>query len=96
MLMKKHWHPAFCGATEWELKQNRDDLSFEDEHNLGKEPLRVDMLVIKKHSDAKIENEIGRIFKAHNIVEFKGAGDNLSIDDRQCNVPLTESKAFKP
>ena len=78
---KKQWHPAFCGATEWELKDNKDDLIFDREHNLSKKPLQVDMLVIKKESDADIKNEIGKIFRKHNIIEFKGEGDSLSIDD---------------
>ena len=78
---KNHWHPAFCGATEWELKKNKKDLVFDTEHQLSKEPLRMDMLVIKKNPDAVIENEIGKIFKRYNVVEFKGSGDGLTIDD---------------
>jgi len=78
---KKYWHPAFCGATEWELKQNKDDLMFDPEHQLSKKPIRMDMLVIKKNADAVIENEIGKLFKQHNVVEFKGSGDGLTIDD---------------
>lgn len=78
---KKQWHPAFCGATEWELKDNKDDLDFESEYNLSKKPLQMDMLVVKKRHDADIVNEIGKVFKAHNIIEFKGEGDSLSIDD---------------
>ena len=78
---KNHWHPAFCGATEWELKKNKKDLEFEPEHQLSKEPLRMDMLVIKKNTNAVIDNEIGKIFKKHNVVEFKGSGDGLTIDD---------------
>ena len=78
---KNHWHPAFCGATEWELKDNRDDLEFDPEHQLSKEPLRMDMLVIKKDPKVSIKNEIGSIFKQHNVVEFKGIGDELSRDD---------------
>ncbi|MBQ8666121.1 MAG: hypothetical protein IJ526_04585 [Lachnospiraceae bacterium] len=80
-MAKNHWHPAFCGATEWELKQNRDDLTFEPEHLLSKEPLRMDMLIIKKSPNAVIQNEIGKIFRQHNVVEFKGSGDSLNIDD---------------
>ena len=78
---KIQWHPAFCGATEWELKENKDDLEFEPEHNLSKKPLSMDMLVIKKRTKAVIKNEIGSIFRRHNIIEFKGEGDSLSIDD---------------
>jgi len=81
MADKNHWHPAFVGATEWELKKNKKDLVFESEHYLNKEPLRVDMLIVKKTPDVVIENEIGKIFKGHNLIEFKGYDDSFSIDD---------------
>ena len=77
---KKQWHPAFCGATEWELKDNKDDLTFDTEYYLGKTPLRMDLLVVKKQHDVDIVNEIGKIFRVHNVIEFKGEGDSLSID----------------
>ena len=78
---RKSWHPAFCGVTKWELKLNKADLFFDPEHLLSEEPLRIDMLVIKKQPAAVVKNEIGKIFKQHNIVEFKGSGDGLTIDD---------------
>ena len=78
---KKHWHPAFCGATEWELKQNKDSLEFKQEYPLGKEAPQTDLLVIKKDPAVTIDNEIGRIFKTHNVLEYKGAGDKLTIDN---------------
>ena len=81
MAERNHWHPAFVGATEWELRDNKNDLIFESEHQLNMEPLKVDMLVIKKEPSAVVENEIGKIFKRHNLVEFKGYGDGFSIDD---------------
>ena len=62
---RTYWHSAICGATEWELKQNKDDLEFEPEHILNKEPIKMDMLVIKKRPNATIRNEIGRIFRDH-------------------------------
>ena len=80
-MKKKYWHAAFCGATKWELKENKNDLSFESEHELSQRPIKVDMLVVKKNQDAVIKNEIGRIFRGHNIIEFKGSGDSLNIDD---------------
>ena len=77
---KKQWHPAFCGATEWELRENRNDLIFQSEYNLSKNPLKMDLLIIKKTSTSQIKNEIGKIFREHNIVEYKGVGDRLNID----------------
>ena len=41
----------------------------------------MDLLVIKKNKDAKIENEIGRIFLQHNIFEYKSPEDELGIDE---------------
>ena len=77
---KIHWHPGFQGATEWELKANKKDLTFEYDHPLSKEPLKMDALIIKKDPDVIIQNDIGKLFKAHNVVEYKGVGDALNID----------------
>ena len=80
LIGRKYWHSAFCGATEWESKENKDDLEFEPEHVLNKEPIKMDMLVIRKHPNVTIQNEIGRIFRGHNVLEFKGSGDALNVD----------------
>ncbi len=75
------WHPGFYGAAELELISNKDVLAFQREYNLGKEPLRMDLLIIKKLTDIRVENEIGHIFKKYNVVEYKSPEDGLSIDD---------------
>lgn len=74
------WHPGFIGAMNLELKENRDDLLFEKEHNLNTRPLEIDLLVIKKHAGVQINNEIGKIFRGHNILEYKSPRDDLDID----------------
>ena len=74
------WHPGFIGAMNLELKKNRDDLFFEKEYNLNTKPLEIDLLVIKKNTDVQIDNEIGRIFRGHNILEYKSPRDELDID----------------
>ncbi len=75
------WHPGFYGAAELELRANSDVLTFIQEYNLSKEPLRADLLVIRKEPGVQIANEIGRIFKGHNIIEYKSPEDGLTIDD---------------
>lgn len=75
------WHPAFCAATELEFSADSRHLDFQREYNLSKKPLQIDLLIVKKQGDAPIENEIGHIFRQHNIIEFKSPGDGLSIDD---------------
>ena len=75
------WHPGFYGAAELEFLSNKDDLEFQREFNLSKEPIRMDLLIIKKLSDVRIKNEIGHIFRKFNVVEYKSPDDALSIDD---------------
>jgi hypothetical protein len=78
---KIQWHPAFYAAAELEFRENRDDLEFEREYNLSKEPIRMDLLIVKKTRGAKIKNEIGHIFKGYNVIEYKSPDDGLTIDD---------------
>lgn len=80
-LKKLQWHPAFCSATELELREDKKNLTFIREHSLTKAPLKIDLMVILKKPGIKIKNEIGHIFKTHNIVEYKSPNDTLNIDD---------------
>lgn len=75
------WHPAFCAAAELELSANRAELDFQCEYNLSKKPLQIDLLVVKKLDDVNIQNEIGRIFRRYNVIEYKSPGDGMTIDD---------------
>ena len=78
---KIQWHPGFYGAAELELIDNKSELEFVREYNLGKEPMRVDLLIIKKRPGTVIKNEIGRFFKLFNLLEYKSPDDGLDIDD---------------
>jgi hypothetical protein len=75
------WHPAFLQAIQLELAGYRDVLQFKYEYQLTAEPLRIDLLIIKKPKDLAIDKNIARIFKADNIVEFKSPEDYLSVTD---------------
>ena len=74
------WHPGFVSAMELELIDYKGILYFDSEHNLSKKPLQIDLLVIKKDEPVEITNEIGRIFKKYNIMEYKSPDDSLNID----------------
>lgn len=75
------WHPAFCSAAEFDLRAEKENLFFEPEHNLSREPLRMDLLIIKKNTDTASNNDIARIFRKYNVIEYKSPGDSLTIDD---------------
>ena len=75
------YHPGFVGGLEFMLWQYNEELIFDDEHTLSKKPLEVDMIVVKKRRDLVIEKDIARLFKEHNIIEYKSPKDSLNIDD---------------
>ena len=77
---KVQWHPGFVAAMNLELAKNRNDLIFVKEYNLNTKPLEVDLLVIKKDKCVATDNEIGAIFRGHNILEYKSPQDHLDID----------------
>ena len=79
---KIQWHPAFVAAMGLEFKNDYEYVRIEQEHNLSKEPLRIDLLVLKvNNTERKFSNEIGHIMKTYNIIEYKSPEDSLNIDD---------------
>ena len=77
---KTQWHPPFCAAVKLELRANKKDLAFYSERVLNTKPIQLDLLVIKKLQFANIQNEIGKIFRGHNIFEYKSPEDTMNID----------------
>ncbi|WP_285824246.1 hypothetical protein [Schaedlerella arabinosiphila] len=76
-----YWHPAFFAVIQIELEEDADNLVFENEHQLGTKPMEIDVLIIKKETDRPVKKNIGRIFKKHNIIEYKSPDDSLNVDD---------------
>lgn len=74
------WHPAFYAGMKIELEEDAQRLEFREEHTLGSEPVRADLLVIKKKDDGPIRKSIGKIFRKYNIFEYKSPRDVLSVD----------------
>ena len=75
------WHPAFFAGLQIELEEDAENLIFDNEFQLGKKPMAVDVLVVKKNKDLPVRKNIGQIFKKYNIIEYKSPEDSLTIDD---------------
>ncbi len=75
------WHQAFYAGIQIEFQSYAGKLVFENEHMLGTKPMQIDVLVVKKEPQTKIEKNIGRIFRMHNIIEYKSPDDYLSTND---------------
>lgn len=41
----------------------------------------MDLLIIEKRKNVQIQNEIGTIFRGHNVIEYKSPDDGMTIDD---------------
>ncbi len=55
--------------------------NYENKQQFGTKPKEIDILVIKKQKNVPIKKNIGRIFRKHNIIEYKSPTDYVSIDD---------------
>ena len=79
---KIQWHPAFAGAIELEFRDDHRYVIIQQEYNLSKEPIRIDLLISRTDvSSRRFGNEIGHIMKTYNIIEYKSPEDSLNIDD---------------
>ena len=74
------WHPAFFAGIQIEFGEEAKYLEFHQEYSLGTKPMEIDIL-IKKEEERILQKQIGKIFRKHNIVEYKSPTDYLCIDD---------------
>lgn len=75
------WHPGFQAALQVELEEDEQYLKFHQEYNLNELPLQIDTLVIKKDAEHRIRKSIGKLFRTHNIIEYKSPDDYVSVND---------------
>ena len=78
---RTRFHYGFYAAMEVEYDLANVPLSYEQEVELGKDPLRLDLLIIKKEHGLMLHDPIGEFFRQVNIFEYKSPEDGLSIDD---------------
>ena len=79
--VRSKYHYGFYAAMKVFYDLAKAPVTYEQEKELGEEPLRLDFLIIKKHSDAVLDDPIGNFFRRVNICEYKSPDDGLSIDD---------------
>jgi predicted transposase YdaD len=75
------WHPALVAALQLELEQYKDVLQFIPEYQLTPEPLRIDVVIIKKSKDVVIDKNFAAMFQTDNIVEYKSPESYVSVKD---------------
>lgn len=75
------WHPGFQAVLQVELEEDEQYLRFHQEYNLNELPLQIDTLIIKKDAEHRIRKSIGKLFRTHNIIEYKSPDDYVSVND---------------
>lgn len=75
----KH-HAGFVSGLELLFWRYREQVDIEPEKWLSTEGIRMDVLILKKDPFMELDFDIGRIFKGHNILEYKRPDDKLNID----------------
>ena len=75
------YHYGFYAAIQFEYEAAHAELTFLQEYDLGKEPVRLVMLVITNGEPSILNDPIGRFFRKHNVIEYKSPDDALSIND---------------
>ena len=75
------FHYGFYAAMKVEYDIIHAGVTYEQEIQLGEEPIRLDFLIIKKDADVVLTDPIGEFFGTVNIFEYKSPEDGLSIDD---------------
>ena len=53
-------------------------MEYLQEHELGEEPVRMDMLLLKLE-DTPLTDPIGSFFREHNVLEYKSPEDRLTV-----------------
>ncbi|MDR2577655.1 MAG: hypothetical protein LBC70_02450, partial [Chitinispirillales bacterium] len=73
------YHDAVFTAFRYILREyvENGDITLQDERRLSKQPLKIDIMIIKKKRDVDIETSWGKIFRGHNIIEYKSPADSL-------------------
>jgi len=61
------WHTAFLQAVQLELSDYSDSLEFKYEYLLAGEPLRIDLLIVKKRKGVTVDKNI-----AGDICRYRG------------------------
>jgi len=78
---KLPWHTGLVQVIQQEFFEYLSQIEIIPESPLTTEPLKIDIIIIKKEKELDLKKNIARIFRTHNIIEYKSPDDSLSVDD---------------
>ena len=78
---RTRFHYGFYSAMKVEYDLRSAAVTYEQEKQLGEDPVRLDFLIIKEDAAVSLEGPIGQFFKRVNLFEYKSSEDGMSVDD---------------
>lgn len=76
---RTRYHYGFYSAMKVEYDLVHARVRYEQEIELGEDPVQLDFLIIK--TEGELKDAIGEYFRRVNLFEYKSPEDGLSIDD---------------
>ena len=68
---RTRFHYGFYAAMEVEYDLKKIPLTYEQEVELGKDPIRLDFLIIKKEPNVILHDPIGEFFNSRLMISIK-------------------------
>ena len=78
---RTRFHYGFYSAMKVEYDLRNAQVTYEQEKQLGEDPVRLDFLIIKKDVTVSLDDPIGQFFRIVNLFEYKSPEDGMSVDD---------------
>ena len=78
---RTRFHYGFYSAMKVEYDLRSAAVTYEQEKQLGEDPVRLDFLIIKKDTAVSLDDPIGQFFNRVNLFEYKSPEDGMSVDD---------------
>lgn len=75
---RSDWHAGFEALLRIEIHKYGNQVRIETEHVLGEDPPRTDYLILREDEGLVMDKEIFKIFRAHNVIEYKNPHDSLN------------------
>lgn len=79
-IQDREYHPAVVSACELLWDDDEYNVTFQPEHPVTREPIRTDLLIVKKNPKP-FKDKIGSFFRTYNFIQFKSESDKFEPND---------------
>ena len=77
-MLRSDWHAGFESVLRLDTYDYGAGVQIKVEEILGEEPPRADFIVLVEDANIHLDKEIFKIFRRHNVIEYKAKQDDLN------------------